>query len=143
MILKTLAVSGLIALAGGVFYQPDQIEETSVGQKIVKNKFETIGMQISISRMRHNMSIEKLAQAAHIGGKSLQKIEKALKEAGAEMKHVVRTRMFVIDISKWEEAGRAHAEFFKSIKPAATMVEVKALIAPGLLIEIEVDAIVD
>jgi enamine deaminase RidA (YjgF/YER057c/UK114 family) len=72
----------------------------------------------------------------------LQKIESALKEAGAEMKDVIRTRMYVTDISKWEEAGRAHGEFFKEIKPAATMVEVSKLIDPGLLIEIEVTAVI-
>ena len=70
-----------------------------------------------------------------------QKIEKILTEAGASMKDVVRTRMYVTDITKWEEAGRAHAEFFKNIKPVATMVEVKNLIHPDLLIEIEVTAI--
>jgi enamine deaminase RidA (YjgF/YER057c/UK114 family) len=71
----------------------------------------------------------------------LGKIEKALAETGASMKDVVRTRMFVTDISKWEEIGRAHGECFKDIKPAASMIEVKGLITPGLLIEIEVTAI--
>ncbi|MCX6275298.1 MAG: RidA family protein [Bacteroidetes bacterium] len=70
-----------------------------------------------------------------------QKIEKALRDAGAAMNDVVRTRMFVTDISKWEEAGKAHAEFFKDIKPVATMVEVSRLIHPDLLIEIEVTAV--
>jgi enamine deaminase RidA (YjgF/YER057c/UK114 family) len=70
------------------------------------------------------------------------KIEKALKEAGASLQDVVRTRMFVTDISKWEDIGRAHGEYFKNIKPAASMIEVKGLITPGLLIEIEVTAIV-
>ena len=70
-------------------------------------------------------------------------IEQALQQAGARMSDVVRTRMFVTDISRWEEFGRAHGEFFRETKPAATMVEVKALIAPGILIEIEVDAIID
>lgn len=69
------------------------------------------------------------------------KIEKALKEAGATMKDVVRTRMFVTDIKAWEEIGKAHGEYFKEIKPAATMVEVRALIEPELLVEIEVTAI--
>ena len=72
----------------------------------------------------------------------LSKIEKALISAGASMKDVVRTRTFVTDISRWEEIGRAHGEYFKGIKPAATMVEVKALISPELLVEIEVTAIV-
>lgn len=72
----------------------------------------------------------------------LQKIEKALQQAGAAMTDVVRTRMFVTDINRWQEAGEAHGEFFKHIKPAATMVEVSALINPELLIEIEVSAII-
>ena len=72
----------------------------------------------------------------------LQKIEHALQEAGAEMSDVIRTRMYVTDISKWEEAGKAHAEFFHTIKPATTMIEVSQLIDPGLLIEIEASAII-
>lgn len=71
-----------------------------------------------------------------------RKIEKALIEAGATLNDVVRTRMFVTDISRWEEAGQAHAEFFSTIKPAATMVEVAKLIHPDLLVEIEVTAVV-
>jgi enamine deaminase RidA (YjgF/YER057c/UK114 family) len=71
------------------------------------------------------------------------KIEKALFEAGAGLKDVVRTRMFVTDISLSDEAGRAHGEFFKDIKPAASMIEIKGLIHPELLIEIEVTAIID
>lgn len=71
-----------------------------------------------------------------------QKIEKALKQAGAGMSDVVRTRMYVTDISKWEDVAKAHAELFREIKPAATMVEVKALIDPELLVEIEVTAVV-
>jgi len=72
----------------------------------------------------------------------LTKIERSLIEAGATLNDVIRVRMFVTDISKWEEIGKAHNEFFKNIKPAATMVEVKSLIHPGLLIEIEATAIV-
>jgi enamine deaminase RidA (YjgF/YER057c/UK114 family) len=70
----------------------------------------------------------------------LELIERALKQLGAARGNVVRTRMFVTDISRWEEYGRAHAEFFGRDKPATTMVEVKALIDPGMLIEIEADA---
>jgi len=72
----------------------------------------------------------------------IQKIEKILKRAGAGLEHVIRTRMFVTDISRWEEYGRAHGEFFGQIKPCTTMVEVKALIQPEFLIEIEATAIV-
>jgi len=77
------------------------------------------------------------AQTAFI----FRKIEKALVEAGAGLNDVVRTRMFVTDISQWEAVGRAHGEIFKNIKPAASMIEVKGLIDPELLIEIEVTAI--
>jgi enamine deaminase RidA (YjgF/YER057c/UK114 family) len=73
----------------------------------------------------------------------LQKIEKALLAAGATMEDVVRSRLFVTDISRWEAVGRAHGEFFYTIKPVATMVEVSALISPELLVEIEVTALVD
>ena len=71
----------------------------------------------------------------------IAKIEKALVSAGATLKDVVRTRMFVTDISHWEEIGRAHGEYFREIKPASTMVEVKSLINSEMLIEMEVTAI--
>ncbi|MBN8878893.1 MAG: RidA family protein [Chitinophagaceae bacterium] len=71
----------------------------------------------------------------------LQKIEKVLAQAGASLKDVVRTRMFVTDISLWEEYGKAHGEFFEHIKPCTSMIEVKGLIAPEYLIEIEATAI--
>ncbi len=72
----------------------------------------------------------------------LQKIEKALHSAGANMRDVIRTRLFVTDISRWEEVGRAHGEFFREIKPASTMLQISALISPEMLVEIEVTAIV-
>ena len=71
---------------------------------------------------------------------TLQKIEKALAEAGATMADVVRTRMFLTDISQWQEMGKAHGEFFRDVKPASTAVGVSALIDPDMLIEIEVSA---
>ena len=71
-----------------------------------------------------------------------QRIEKILKQAGASMKDVIRVRMFVTDISKWQEYGRAHHEFFSEIKPCNTMVEVSALIEPAYMIEIEATAVI-
>jgi len=73
---------------------------------------------------------------------ALSKIEKALRAAGGSLDQVVRTRMFVTDMAHWQEVGRAHGEYFRNIKPVATMVAVKALISPELLVEIEVTAIV-
>jgi enamine deaminase RidA (YjgF/YER057c/UK114 family) len=72
----------------------------------------------------------------------LQKIEKTLARAGARLQDVVRTRLFVTDISRWEEYGRAHGEFFREIRPCTTMVEVSRLIDPVFLVEIEATAII-
>jgi enamine deaminase RidA (YjgF/YER057c/UK114 family) len=71
----------------------------------------------------------------------IQKIERALKEAGATLNDVVRTRIYVTDASRWEPVARAHGEFFKDIRPANTLVEVSALIGEGYLVEMEADAL--
>jgi len=73
---------------------------------------------------------------------ALQRIAKALSDLGAGLSDVIRTRIYVTDISQWRDVGAVHAEFFGSIRPAATMVEVAALIEPGLFVEIEADAYV-
>lgn len=74
---------------------------------------------------------------------AMRNLESALNRAGAQLTDVARTRMFVTDISRWEEAGRAHREFFGEIRPATTMVEVCKLIDPDMLFEIEADAYVE
>lgn len=79
------------------------------------------------------------AQAAQ----AIRNIATALAALGAELRHVVRTRIFVTDISRWEEVGRAHAEFFSEILPATTMVEVRRLIDDRMLVEIEAEAFVE
>ncbi len=104
-----------------------------------------VGNQIFVSG---STSIQPDGSVAGVGDMytqamtTLRTIEKALQQGGASMKHVVRTRMFVTDISKTEAVGKAHAEFFRDVRPASTLVEVSRLVHPDMLIEIEADAVI-
>ena len=88
-------------------------------------------------------AIVGVGDAAEQTRQTLRNIAAALEQAGAKLEHVVRTRIYVTDISRWEEVGRVHGEVFGTIRPACSMVEVKGLVSPEMLVEIEAEAIVD
>ncbi len=104
-----------------------------------------VGSHISVSGTTATGSDGKIVGIDDIYAQTKQaisNIEAALKLADVPLSSVIRTRIFTTDISQWEKIGRAHGEFFGDIRPATTMVEVKALISPEMLIEVEADAIV-
>jgi enamine deaminase RidA (YjgF/YER057c/UK114 family) len=118
------------------------------------SKFEpVIGFSRAV-RVGPHISVSGTAPIAEGGGvaspgdlygqtrRCLDIIENAVNQAGGKREHIVRTRMFLKDMSNWQEAGRAHGEFFKDIRPASTMIQIVQAIDPAWLIEIEADAIV-
>jgi enamine deaminase RidA (YjgF/YER057c/UK114 family) len=116
------------------------------GDKVGYSRAVSAGRHISVSGTAASDSKGRVVGEGDAYAQTrfiLKKVEKALEELGGSMGDVVRTRIYTTDISKWQEIGKAHSEFFGGVMPASTMVEVSGFIDSRMIVEIEVDAVVD